>query len=280
MRILKNRTAPPPPAERLHKVLARAGLGSRREAEGWIAAGRVQVDGVVASVGSSVRPDARITLDGRPVRVAAPARAPRLLLYHKPEGEVCTRADPQGRPTVFDRLPRLSGARWVGVGRLDVNTSGLLLFTDDGALADTLMHPRGGFEREYAVRVRGPVSDEVLDRLRAGVMLDDGPARCMALEPSGGGGHNQWFRMVVAEGRQRIVRRMWEAQGCEVSRLIRVRFGPLTLPRDLPRGRSRAASPAERRALGLAEPTRALSGPGTRRAPPGRRRLERGAGRG
>ena len=270
-----------PRPQRLHKLLAQAGLAARRQAEVWIAAGRVTVNGQVATVGTCVTGTERITVDGQPVRLA-PARpqAPRLPLYHKPEGEVCTRVDPQGRPTVFENLPRLRGARWVGVGRLDVNTSGLLLFTDDGALADHLMHPRGGFEREYAVRVRGPVSPEVIERLRAGVMLHDGPARSLALESAGGSGHNHWYRQVVTEGRQRIVRRMWEAVGCEVSRLIRVRFGPLELPRDLPRGRSRPATPAETRALGLTDTTPATGGSGRREneAPP--RRLERDRRRG
>lgn len=285
---MKARARAPTPRsapERLHKVLARAGFGSRREAEEWIAAGRVAVDGVVATVGTTVRGDERITLDSRPLRLPEPRPGPRLLLYHKPDGELCTRRDPEGRPTVFEHLPRLRGARWVSVGRLDVNTSGLLLFTDDGELAQRLMHPRSGFEREYAVRVRGPVADEVLERLRSGVELDDGPARCLLLEPAGGAGHNQWFRLVVAEGRQRLVRRLWSSQGHEVSRLIRVRFGPLGLPRDLPRGRCRQATEAERAALGLAPiprrpaPARgrnSRAGVGSR----ARTRLERGGRRG
>jgi 23S rRNA pseudouridine2605 synthase len=270
-----------PAPERLLKVLARAGLGSRRTADAWIAAGRVQVDGVVAAPGTRVGPGARITLDGQPVQLA-PARPARLLLYHKPEGEISTRADPQGRPTVFERLPRLRGARWVGVGRLDVNTSGLLLFTDDGALAQRLMHPRSGFEREYAVRVRGEVGEDVLARLRAGVELDDGPARALRVEPAGGTGHNRWLRMVVTQGRQRIVRRMWESLGFEVSRLIRVRYGPIALPRDLPRGRARSATESERAALGLApaQRTRPAAARTKPSAGPRVRRLERPPRRG
>jgi len=226
-------------AERLQKLLAGAGIGSRREVEQWIAAGRLQVNGKPAVPGQKVSGMERITLDGRPLRGMGRQRPakPRVLLYHKPVGEVCTRTDPQGRPTVFDRLPPLAMARWIGVGRLDIDTSGLLVFVTDGELANALMHPSGGFEREYAVRVRGEVDAQVLEQLCAGIDLEDGPARLASVSAGGGSGSNRWYRVVVAEGRNRIVRRLWEAVGCQVSRLIRVRFGPLELPRHLPRGR-------------------------------------------
>ena len=247
-------------AERLQKFLAAAGLGSRREIEGWIAAGRLQVNGKAAVPGQKVSGVERITLDGRPLRQATRRHRPkpRVLLYHKPVGEVCTRTDPQGRPTVFESLPRITGARWISVGRLDIDTSGLLLFTTDGELANALMHPSGGLEREYAVRIRGPVSPEVLDLLRAGLQLDDGPGRFASVDAEGGSGANRWYRVCVAEGRNRIVRRLWEAVGCQVSRLIRVRFGPLRLPRHLPRGRFAELNPREAAGLyaaaGLAAP--------------------------
>lgn len=246
--------------ERLQKWLASAGVGSRREIEGWIAAGRVAVNGRRATLGQKVSGTERIAIDGRLVRTASRRRrpAPRVILYHKPVGEVCTRSDPQGRPSVFDALPRLAGSRWVIVGRLDLDTSGLLLFTTDGELANVLMHPSGELEREYAVRVRGAPDEATLRRLRAGVALDDGLGRFGLVQAEGGQGANRWFRVTVAEGRHRIVRRLWEAVGCTVSRLIRVRFGPLSLPRHLPRGRHRELRPAEVGALyaavGLAEP--------------------------
>jgi 23S rRNA pseudouridine2605 synthase len=226
-------------AERLQKFLATAGLGSRREIEGWITGGRIRVNGKPAVLGQKVSGAERITLDGRAVRTASPRRRPkpRVLVYHKPIGEVCTRTDPEGRPTVFDTLPRVTGARWIIVGRLDIDTSGLLLFTTDGELAHALMHPSSELEREYAVRVRGPVGEESLRQLLAGIQLDDGPGRFASVTEEGGDGANRWYRVVVAEGRNRIVRRLWEAVGCQVSRLIRVRFGPVRLPRHLPRGR-------------------------------------------
>lgn len=263
--------------ERLQKWLAARGIGSRREIEGWIAAGRVSVDGRPAVLGQRVAGTERIAIDGRAVGGAGPRqRRSRVLVYHKPIGEVCTRSDPEGRPTVFDNLPALSGARWIVVGRLDVDTSGLLLFTTDGELAHMLMHPSSGLAREYAVRVRGTPGEEDLRRLREGIELDDGPGRFGEVRPEGGDGANRWFHVAVAEGRNRIVRRLWEAVGCQVSRLVRVRFGPVVLPRHLPRGRYREMSDAEvaelRGGLGLAaagpEPARRrrLTGsPGSRR---------------
>jgi 23S rRNA pseudouridine2605 synthase len=238
-------------AERLQKWLAAAGLGSRRQIESWIAAGRVRVDGRPATLGQKVSGAERISVDGRLVRRLSPRHRanPRVLIYHKPVGEVCTRTDPGGRPTVFDSLPAVRGGRWVAVGRLDIDTSGLLLFTTDGMLAHALMHPSGGLTREYAVRVRGNPTPETLRRLREGIVLDDGTARFEAISAEGGERANRWYRVSVAEGRNRIVRRLWEAADCQVSRLIRVRFGPLTLPRHLSRGRHRELSARELRDL-------------------------------
>lgn len=238
-------------AERLQKWLAAAGLGSRREIDGWIAAGRVKVNGKPATLGLKVSGSERITIDGRPVRTPSPRRQPqpRVVIYHKPVGEVCTRTDPQGRRTVFEALPRLTTGRWVIVGRLDIDTSGLLLFTTDGELAHALMHPSSGLAREYAVRVRGNPGDDSLRHLRSGIELDDGPARFDEIHAEGGEGSNRWYRVAVTEGRNRIVRRLWEAVECQVSRLIRVRYGPVTLPRHLPRGRSRELRETELREL-------------------------------
>lgn len=228
----------PPQAERLHKRLAAAGLGSRREIEGWIRAGRLQVNGAPAVLGQRAGPGDRIELDGRPLALAAATRIPRVLLYHKPEGELVTRADPSGRPTVFQRLPAISGGKWVAVGRLDINTSGLLLLTNSGELANRLMHPRYEVEREYVVRVLGALSPVEHSRLTSGVQLDDGVGRFDRLAPSGTAeGANRWYRVVLREGRNREVRRLFEAVGRQVSRLRRVRYGPARLPRDLRPGR-------------------------------------------
>jgi 23S rRNA pseudouridine2605 synthase len=227
--------------ERLQKLLAAAGFGSRREIETWISAGRVTVRGQVAKLGDRAVPGEIILLDGKPVTTAKKPSQVRVILYHKPVGELVTRKDPEGRPTVFDKLPRLSPGRWVAVGRLDFNTSGLLLFTDSGELANQLMHPRGEIEREYEVRVQGGLSAEAVRRLLDGVELEDGPAKFKRLEPLQGrkdSGTNRWYRAVLAEGRNREVRRMVEAAGGRVSRLARVRFGPVALPLDLAPGRS------------------------------------------
>jgi 23S rRNA pseudouridine2605 synthase len=242
-------------AERLHKRLAQAGCGSRRAVEEWIRAGRVTVNGRPAAVGASVAPGDVVCVDGEPVQWEQAAPAPRVLLYNKPAGELCTRSDPEGRATVFDRLPRVEG-RWVAVGRLDFTTLGLLLFTNDGELAHRLMHPSRGLEREYAVRVLGQVDEAMLQRLRRGVMLEDGEARFDAVIDAGGQGSNHWYHVIVREGRNREVRRLWESQGVTVSRLMRVRYGPVSLPKGLPPGRYRELAPDDvnllRTAAGMA----------------------------
>ncbi|MBL8226083.1 MAG: pseudouridine synthase [Chromatiales bacterium] len=232
--------AAPAAAERLQKVLAGAGVASRREIEEWIRAARITVDGKPATLGQRVSGRERISIDGKPVAaLRRPAARARTLIYHKPSGEICSRHDPEQRPTVFERLPPVQGGRWVSVGRLDFTTSGLLLLTTDGALAHALMHPSSGLEREYMVRILGAVDEATLQRLRDGLQLEDGPARFDVLEAAGGGETNRWFRVLVKEGRNRLVRRLWEAAGCQVSRLIRVRYGPVVLPRDLRTGRHR-----------------------------------------
>nr|WP_024968200.1 23S rRNA pseudouridine(2605) synthase RluB [Pantoea sp. IMH] len=226
-------------SEKLQKVLARAGHGSRREIETMISAGRVSVDGKLATLGDRVLPSKalKIRIDGHLVSVAeSTAEVCRVLAYYKPEGELCTRNDPEGRPTVFDRLPKLRGARWIAVGRLDVNTCGLLLFTTDGELANRLMHPSREVEREYAVRVFGQVDEDKLKQLSRGVQLEDGPAAFKTLKFTGGEGINQWYTVTLTEGRNREVRRLWESVGVQVSRLIRTRYGDISLPKGLPRG--------------------------------------------
>ena len=225
--------------EKLQKVLARAGQGSRREIEAMIAENRVSVDGKMATLGDriDVHSGVKVRIDGRIINLQqAQKEVCRVLMYYKPEGELCTRSDPEGRPTVFDRLPRLNGARWIAVGRLDINTSGLLLFTTDGELANRLMHPSREVEREYAVRVFGQVDDAKLRDLSRGVQLEDGPAAFKTIKFSGGEGINQWYNVTLTEGRNREVRRLWEAVGVQVSRLIRVRYGDIPLPKGLPRG--------------------------------------------
>ncbi|BAU47769.1 pseudouridine synthase [Sulfurifustis variabilis] len=227
-----------PAGEKLQKVLARAGAGSRREMERWIVEGRVTIDGRAAKLGDRVSPRQTIRIDGRSVPTYATTPKPRVLLYHKPEGQVTTRSDPEGRPTVFDNLPVLKHGRWIAIGRLDLNSSGLLLFTTDGALAHKLMHPSTMIEREYAVRVLGSVPPEGLKQLTEGVVLEDGEARFDSVLDAGGTGANHWYHVVIREGRHREVRRMWEAIGAKVSRLMRVRYGPVPLPRLLRPGRT------------------------------------------
>ncbi|RDZ28725.1 pseudouridine synthase [Lysobacter silvisoli] len=229
--------------ERLHKVLAQAGLGSRRALEQRIADGLVKVNGEVAQIGMSIKGGDKIELDGRSFVASALTEPARVLMYNKPEGEVTTREDPEGRPTIFEALPALKGARWIAIGRLDINTTGLLLLTTDGELANALMHPSFEVEREYVCRVRAPegqdkVPDNLVDRLARGVALEDGPAKFDEIERIGGSDSHDWFRVVVKEGRNREVRRLWESQGCQVSRLKRIRYGTVALPRELLRGQS------------------------------------------
>ena len=225
-------------------MLAGAGLGSRREMEQWIAAGRVSVNGEPAGVGVRVGAGDRVLVDGRPVRLHR-GEAARVLLYHKPTGEIVSRDDPEGRPEVFAKLPRLRGAKWIAVGRLDFNTSGLLIFTTSGELANRLMHPRHRIEREYAVRLLGELSEEQMQALRAGVQLEDGPAHLDSIEDAGGQGSNHWYNVVLSEGRNREVRRLFEALHLTVSRLMRVRFGPIALPSHLKRGQMRELDETE-----------------------------------
>lgn len=260
--------------QKLHKVLAQAGLGSRRDLEQLIIAGRVSVNGLPAHVGQRIGPGDRVKVNGKLVRFPIAGRRPRVLLYNKVEGEIVSREDPEGRPSVFDRLPRLGRSRWVPVGRLDFNTSGLLLFTTSGDLANRLMHPRYGVDREYAVRVMGQLSGAQREKLLAGVDLDDGVARFAALDDAGGEGANRWYRVRLAEGRNREVRRLFEALGLTVSRLIRVRYGPLVLPRGLRRGAWRELAPEEvDRLLGALPGAGAGAGKEQRSAPGGRRRM-------
>jgi len=229
--------------------LADAGLGSRRELEEWIAAGRVNVNGKPATIGQRVGPEDKVRVNGKLVQLRFGVRLPRVLMYHKPEGEIVSRDDPDGRPSVFAKLPRLKSGRWIAIGRLDFNSCGLLLFTNDGKLANRMMHPRYSIEREYAVRVLGTASPEVLEHLRDGVELEDGPAHFTRLADSGGEGANHWYRVTLAEGRNREVRRMFEAVGLTVSRLMRVRYGPVNMPPRLRRGQCRDLEPAEVQAL-------------------------------
>jgi len=223
--------------EKLQKVLARAGLGSRRQIEAWIQEGRVQVNRKTAIIGQRVSSKDDIRLNGRRVNTKRlQTQARQIICYHKPVGEVCTRRDPEGRPTIFKNLPHLTAGRWITVGRLDINTSGLILLTTDGELANRLMHPSYGLEREYAVRVLGKVDDEMLKRLTAGVELDDGVARFEGIQQAGGEGANHWYHVVIKEGRKREVRRLWESQGITVSRLMRIRYGQIRLPAYLRAG--------------------------------------------
>ncbi|MEN8176068.1 MAG: 23S rRNA pseudouridine(2605) synthase RluB [Pseudomonadota bacterium] len=236
--------------ERIQKALANAGLGSRRQIEEWIRAGRIRVNGRIAKLGDRLQPGDQVKLDGRAIAARRLEQKRRhVILYNKPEGELVTHLDPRGRRTVFDSLPRPPSGRWVAVGRLDVNTAGLLLFTTDGELANRLMHPSREIEREYAVRVFGTVSDEQLKQLEAGIELEDGPARFDFVLRAGGEGINRWYRVGLREGRKREVRRLWEAVGTRVSRLKRVRFGPVVLENRPRAGHWRELEAAEGAAL-------------------------------
>ena len=223
------------PTHKLQKVLAQSGLGSRRDMEQLISDGRVTVNDKVATIGARVGAADQIKVAGRIVRAQSSSRLPRVLLYHKPEGEIASRDDPRGRPSVFDRLPAVSGAKWISIGRLDFNTCGLLMFTTSGELANRMMHPRFEIEREYAVRIMGKLQPEHIRQLVEGVALEDGVARCDRVELRGGEGANQWCHVVLREGRNRVVRRLFEKLGFVVSRLMRVRYGPMELPSRIKR---------------------------------------------
>jgi 23S rRNA pseudouridine2605 synthase len=224
-------------AERIQKILARAGYGSRREIERWVNAGDITVNGAVATTGQAVDEDDKITIRGKVIKLASKLKAkPQVLLYHKKVGEICSRNDPEGRKTVFDNLPKISSGRWIQVGRLDINTDGLLLFTTDGELANRLMHPSYEIEREYASRILGKVTDEMVERLTKGVELEDGIAKFTRIRFEGGEGANSWYHVVLNEGKNREVRRLWESQDVVVSRLRRIRYGDIVLHRSLRAG--------------------------------------------
>lgn len=276
-------------SERVQKLLAAAGAGSRRGLEKRIEAGEVLLNGETAQLGATARKGDTLELDGQAWGVVSTTPEHRSLVYNKPEGEVTTRSDPEGRPTVFDRLPRPRGARWVAVGRLDINTTGLLLLTTDGELANAMMHPSNQVDREYACRILGQVDAEALQRLKTGVELDDGPAHFSDIVASGGSGENQWYHVTLLEGRNREVRRLWASQGATVSRLKRVRYGAVFLPKRLRMGQWSELSAKDHRVLredvglppaeeGLSlRPRRPATGKSARRGKPStRQQRERG----
>ncbi len=269
-------------SDKLHKVLADAGIGSRREMEEMIIAGRVSVNGEPAHIGQRILTSDQVRVNGKPLARKAPGRAPRVLLYHKPVGEIVTQDDPGERPTVFEKLPKVAGGRWVAVGRLDLNSEGLLIFTTSGELANRLMHPRYEVEREYAVRVLGEVSAEQRQKLLDGVELQDGPAKFLRVDDAGGDGANKWYRVAISEGRNREVRRIFESIGLTVSRLIRIRYGTVQLPRSLARGRFQELAPEWVQAwvhdlgIGIDEVRQRQGGPGEGNR--GRGRSSRGQG--
>jgi 23S rRNA pseudouridine2605 synthase len=274
--------APQPETPKLHKVLAQAGLGSRLEMEQLIMEGRISVNNEPAHIGQRIQFGDQIKVNGKPIRVRIAPPPPRVIAYHKPVGEVVTHDDPQNRPTVFRKLPKLQQGKWQSVGRLDLNTEGLLLFTSSGELANRLMHPRFGLEREYAVRVLGPLSNEEKQKLLDGVELDDGRAQFGAIEDGGGEGSNVWYRVTISEGRNREVRRLFEAVGHAVSRLIRIRYGAMVLPRGLKRGAWLELDERDIRSLthaagGPARGDGPAQGDGGRDGQPGRGKRRRGA---
>ncbi|RDJ97863.1 23S rRNA pseudouridine(2605) synthase RluB [Paraburkholderia lacunae] len=256
--------SPDDDAPKLHKVLAEAGMGSRRDMEELIVAGRVSVNGEPAHIGQRIMPTDQVRINGKPVKRKVASKPPRVLLYHKPTGEIVSHADPEGRPSVFDKLPPMKTAKWLAVGRLDFNTEGLLMLTTSGDLANRFMHPRYSVEREYAVRVVGELAEGMRQKLLNGVELDDGPANFLRIRDGGGEGTNHWYHVALAEGRNREVRRMFEAAGLMVSRLIRTRHGPISLPKGLKRGRYEELEDNQVRALmasvGLKAPTEERGG--------------------
>lgn len=235
--------------QRVQKLLAAAGHGSRREIEGWIRAGRLSIDGKPAELGTQVTGGEKFRLDGRPLHVRESTADYQHLIYNKPDNEITSRSDPQGRRTVFESLPKIKGARWVAVGRLDYRTTGLLMFTTDGNLAHRLMHPSAELIRKYSVRVHGSPKRSELDMLKSGVQLADGKASFERIEAAGGEGANRWFNVTLREGRNREVRRMWEAIGYQVSRLVRTAYGPVILPRKLRKGKCQPLTPGQVKAL-------------------------------